>query len=43
MIFDGILTLRTINDAPNDFKIKIFMYIAMKQPQEGIQGYIIDK
>ena len=43
MIFDEILTLRTINEAPNDFAIKIFLYLAMKQPQDGIRGYRIDK
>ena len=43
MFFDEIRTLRTINEAPNDFTIKIFLYLAMKQPQEGIRGYSINK
>lgn len=43
MIFDEIRTLRTINEAPNDFTIKIFLYLAVNQPQDGIYGYKIDK
>jgi len=43
MTFDDIRTLRTINNAPNDFTIKIFFYLAMKQPQDGICGYKIEK
>jgi len=43
MIFDEIRTLRTINEAPNDFTIKIFLYLAVNQPQDGICGYKIDK
>ena len=43
MFFDEIRTLRTVNDAPNDFAIKIFLYLAIKQPNDGIRGYIIDK
>ena len=43
MIFDEIRTLRTIEEAPNDFTIKIFLYLAMKQPNEGTRGYEIDK
>ena len=30
MIFDEIRTLRTIQEAPNEFAIKIFLYLAMK-------------
>lgn len=43
MFFDEIRTLRTIDEAPNDFTIKIFLYLAMKQPNEGTRGYEIDK
>ena len=43
MFFDEIRTLRTIQEAPNDFTIKIFLYLAMKQPDDGIRGYVIDK
>ena len=43
MFFGEIRTLRTVNDAPNDFAIKIFLYLAIKQPNDGIRGYIIDK
>ena len=43
MFFDEIRTLRTINEAPNDFTIKIFLYLAMKQPKDGIKGYVIEK
>ena len=43
MFFDEIRTLRTVNDAPNEFAIKIFLYLAIKQPNDGIRGYVIDK
>ena len=43
MFFDEIRTLRTVNDAPNDLTIKIFLYLAIKQPNDGIRGYQIDK
>ena len=43
MIFDETRTLEKINEAPNDFTIKIFLYLAMKQPQDGICGYKIEK
>jgi len=43
MIFDETRTLEKINEAPNDFTIKIFLYLAMKQPQDGITGYRIEK
>ena len=43
MFFDEIRTLRTVNNAPNDFAIKIFLYLAIKQPNDGIRGYQIDK
>ena len=43
MFFDEIRTLRTIEEAPNDFTIKIFLYLAIKQPNDGIRGYVIDK
>ena len=43
MFFDEIRTLRTINNAPNDFTIKIFLYLAINQPNDGISGYKIEK
>lgn len=43
MFFDEIRTLRTVNEAPNEFAIKIFLYLAMKQPPDGIRGFQIDK
>ncbi len=43
MFFDEFRTLRTINEAPNDLTIKIFLYLAMKQPDDGIRGYVINK
>lgn len=43
MFFDDQRTLRTINDAPNSHIIKIFFYLAFHQPQDGIEGYRIEK
>ncbi len=43
MIFDDIRTLEKINEAPNNFTIKMFLYLAMKQLQDGICGYKIGK
>ena len=43
MFFDDERTLRTINDAPNSHIIKIFFYLAFHQPQDGIEGYRIEK
>ena len=43
MFFDDERTLRTINDAPNSHIIKIFFYLAFNQPQDGIEGYRIEK
>jgi len=43
MFFDEIRTLRTINEAPNDFTIKFFLYIAVNQPQDGIKGFRVNK
>lgn len=43
MIFDDRRTLRTINDAPNPYIIKIFFYLAFNQPQDGIRGFKINK
>ena len=42
-VFDDERTLRTINDAPNSHIIKIFFYLAFHQPQDGIEGYHIEK
>ena len=43
MFFDEFRTIRTINEAPNDFTIKIFLYLAVNQPADGIYGYRINK
>lgn len=43
MIFDDRRTLRTVNNATDSNCIKIFLYLAFHQPQEGIRGYVIDK
>ena len=43
MIFDDRSTLRTVNDAPNSDCIKIFLYLACNQPQDGIRGFQVDK
>ena len=43
MFFDDERTLRTINNAPNPYIIKIFFYLAFHQPNDGIKGFKIDK
>ena len=43
MFFDDRRSLRTINNAPNSYIIKIFFYLAFNQPQDGIRGYRIEK
>lgn len=43
MFFDKIRTLRIISEAPNDFTIKMFFYLALNQPQDGIKGYKVEK
>ena len=43
MFLDEIRSLRTINDAPNSHIIKIFLYIALNQPKNGIEGFKINK
>ena len=43
MIFDIERTLRIINEAPNPHIIKIFFYLVLNQPNDGIYGYVIDK
>ena len=43
MIFDIERTLRIINEAPNPHIIKIFFYLVLHQPNDGIYGYVIDK
>ena len=39
MIFNEELLLRKLNDAPNLPIFKIFFYLALNQPQEGIRGF----
>lgn len=43
MIFDDRRTLRTVNDATDSNCIKIFLYLAFHQPDEGIRGFQIEK
>ena len=43
MIFDFQRILRLFNDAPNPHIIKIFFYILIHQPDEGIRGFKINK
>ena len=43
MIFDDRRTLRTVNEAPDPEILKIFLYLAFHQPDDGIRGYQIEK
>ena len=43
MFFDYERTLRLFNNAPNPHIIKIFFYIVINQPKEGIYGFKINK
>ena len=43
MFFDYERTLRLFNNAPNDHIIKIFFYLVLNQPNDGILGYKIEK
>ena len=43
MFFDLKRTLRLFNDAPNPHIIKIFFYLVINQPNEGIRGFKINK
>ena len=43
MFFDYERTLRLFNNAPNPHIIKIFFYIVIHQPKEGIYGFKINK
>ena len=43
MFFDLQRTLRLFNNAPNPHIIKIFFYILIHQPQDGIRGFKINK
>ena len=43
MNFDFQRTLRLFNDAPNPHIIKIFFYILIHQPLDGIRGFKINK
>ena len=39
MIFNEDLLINKIKDAPNGSELKIFLYIALNQPSEGIRGF----
>ena len=43
MFFDYERTMRLFNNAPNSHIIKIFFYIVIHQPKEGICGFKINK
>ena len=43
MNFDFQRILRLFNDAPNPHIIKIFFYLVIHQPQDGIRGLKINK
>ena len=43
MIFDAEKLINKLKDAPNGSEIKIFLYIALNQPSEGIRGFITTK
>ncbi|MBR6888046.1 MAG: hypothetical protein IKN16_06325 [Selenomonadaceae bacterium] len=43
MFFDYERTMRLFNNAPNSHIIKIFFYIVIHQPKDGILGFKIDK
>jgi len=39
MFFNEDVLLKRIKDAPNGSEVKIFLYIALNQPSEGIRGF----
>lgn len=39
MIFDAERLINRLKDAPNGSEVKIFLYIALNQPSEGIHGF----
>jgi len=39
MFFNEDVLLKRIKDAPNGSEVKIFLYIALNQPTEGIRGF----
>ena len=39
MFFNEDVLLNRIKDAPNGSEVKIFLYIALNQPTEGIRGF----
>ena len=43
MFFDYERTLRLFNEAPNPHIIKIFFYLVINQPKDGIRGFTINK
>jgi len=43
VIFNEERLINIIKDAPNGSELKIFLYIALNQPSEGIRGFRITK
>ena len=43
IIFNEERALSVIKNAPNHFISKIFFYIALNQPQDGIRGFEVNK
>ena len=43
MIFNAERLINRLKDAPNGSEVKIFLYIALNQPSEGIRGFITTK
>lgn len=43
MFFDYERTMRLFNEAPNPHIIKIFFYLVIHQPKDGIRGFTINK
>ena len=39
MIFDAERLINKVKDTPNGSEVKIFLYIALNQPSEGIHGF----
>ena len=39
MIFNDEILIQRLKGTPNGSEVKIFLYIALNQPQEGIRGY----
>ena len=43
MIFNENILINKIKSAPNGSEAKIFLYIALNQPNNGIEGFKISK